>query len=96
MAQENTVILRVALDEGKTEEQLQKLVLDIETTRKAQAALTAERKAGTVTDEEFAKRTIDLQTKLKGQQGEQTALTRNLNAYRSAMASATDSVDQLK
>lgn len=93
---ENVTILRVQLDEGKTEEQLRKLVLDIEATRKAQAALTAERKAGTVSDEEFAKRTVDLQTKLKGQQQEQTALTKNLDAYRTAMGKATGSVDQLK
>lgn len=96
MATENVAILRVQLDEGKTEEQLRKLVLDIEATRKAQAALTAERKAGTVSDEEFAKRSVDLQTQLKGQQQTQTALTRNLDAYRSAMGKATGSVDQLK
>ena len=93
---DNVTILRVQLDEGKTEEQLRKLVLDIEATRKAQAALTAERKAGTVSDEEFAKRTVELQTKLKGQQQEQTALTKNLDAYRSAIGKATGSVDQLK
>lgn len=96
MADNNVTILRVQLDEGKTEEQLKKLVLDIEATRKAQQALTAERKAGTVSDEEFAKRTVELQAKLKGQQQEQTALTKNLDAYRSAIGKATGSVDQLK
>ena len=36
MPDNNTVLLRVQLDEGKTEEQLKKLVLDMEATRKAQ------------------------------------------------------------
>jgi hypothetical protein len=96
MAENNTVILRVELDEAGTEKKLQQLVLDIESTKKAQAALTAERKAGTVSDEEFAKRSVELQTQLKGQQQTQTALTKNLEAFRAATGRATGSVDQLK
>lgn len=84
MADNNTVLLRVQLDEGKTEEKLKQLVLDMEATRKAQAALTLERKAGTVADAEFAKRTVELQTQLKGQRGEFTANQKNLELYRTA------------
>lgn len=83
-SQTSTVILQVKLDEGKTEEQLRKLVLDIEATRKAQAELTTARKAGQLTDEAYAKQVVDLKNQLKGQQQEQTALTKNLDLYRTA------------
>jgi hypothetical protein len=81
---DNVVLLRVQLDEGKTEAQLKQLVLDMEATRKAQAALTLERKAGTVADAEFAKRTVELQTQLKSQRAEFTANQKNLELYRTA------------
>lgn len=80
----NTVVLRVQLEEGKTEAQLKQLVLDIEKTRAAQLALTAARKAGTKTDEEYAAETVQLRQQLKAQQQEQTALTKNLDLYRTA------------
>ena len=82
--QTNTVILQVKLDEGQTEKQLAQLVLDIEKTKVAQAALNAERKAGKVADEEFAAQTVKLKAELKSQQVEQTALTKNLDLYRTA------------
>jgi hypothetical protein len=91
MADNNTVILRVQLDEGKTEEQLKQLVLDMEATRKAQQALTAERKASAVTDEEFAKRTVDLKADLKAQQGEYAGLSKSLDLYRTAQNAEADS-----
>lgn len=84
MPDTNTVILRVALDEGKTEEKLKQLVLDMEATRKAQAALTLERKAGTVADAEFSKRTLELQTLLKSQRTEYAANEKNLELFRTA------------
>ncbi|MDO7888166.1 hypothetical protein [Hymenobacter cheonanensis] len=87
---ENVVVLRVSLDEGKTEAQLKQLVLDLEATRKAQAALTAERKAGTVSDEEFAKKTVDLKTQLKGQQTEFTSTQKSLDLYRKASGDLRD------
>jgi hypothetical protein len=85
MADNNTVILRVQLDEGKTEDKLKQLVLDLEATTKAQAALRVERKAGTISDEEFAKQSVALKTQLTGQRAEQTALTKNLELYRTAV-----------
>lgn len=94
MAENNTVLLRVQLDEGKTQQQLERLVLDIEATRKASQALTAERKAGTVADDEFAKRSVDLQTQLKGQTKEQQALTKNLELYKGAQNGVAGSYDQ--
>lgn len=91
MAQDNVTILRVQLDEGKTEEQLRKLVLDIEATKKAQVELTAARKADTITADEYAKQVVDLRTKLRGQTQEQTNLTKNLDLYRAAQNGQVDS-----
>jgi hypothetical protein len=91
MGQENVVLLKVQLDEAGTEKKLQQLVLDIEATKKAQAALTAERKVGAVSDADFAKRSVDLQTQLKGQRNETTALTKNLELYRAAQNGEADS-----
>jgi hypothetical protein len=90
MADNNTVILRVQLDEGKTEDKLKQLVLDLEATTKAQAALRVERKAGTLSDEEFAKQSVALKTQLTGQRAEQTALTKNLELYRTATGALGD------
>ncbi|MGI4819885.1 MAG: hypothetical protein ACRYFV_01630 [Janthinobacterium lividum] len=84
MATDNTVILRVQLDEGKTEAQLQKLVLDMEATRKAQAALTLARKNDQVSTDEYAKQTVALTTQLKGQRTEYAAQAKNLELYRTA------------
>ncbi len=84
MSDNQTVILRVQLDEGKTEERLQSLVLDIEKTKQAQAMLNLTRKAGSVTEEEYTKKTVALRAELKAQQQEQTALTKNLELYRTA------------
>ncbi|MGI4736111.1 MAG: hypothetical protein ACRYG7_13120 [Janthinobacterium lividum] len=81
---ENVVVLRVQLDEGKTEAQLQKLVLDIEATKKAQAALNVERKLGTVTDGAYAQQNVALQMQLKGQRTEYSAQTKQLELYRKA------------
>lgn len=84
MAQAEEVILRVSLDEGKTMTQLNTLVLGLEATRKAQQELSAARKAGKVSDEEFASQTVALQQQLKAQKTEQTALTKNLELFRGA------------
>jgi hypothetical protein len=94
MAQDNVTILRVQLDEGATEQQLKKLVLDIEATKKAQQALTAARKADTITADEYAKQVVDLRTQLRGQTQEQTNLTKNLELYRTAVNGVAGSYDQ--
>jgi hypothetical protein len=84
MTQDNTVILRVQLDESGTEKKLQQLVLDIEQTRKAQTALTLARKADKIGTEEYAKQVVDLALKLKGQRTEYAAQTKSLELYRTA------------
>ncbi|UOQ53057.1 hypothetical protein [Hymenobacter cellulosivorans] len=89
-----TVLLRVQLDEGKTEQRLQSLVLDIEKTRTAQTALNAARKQGMVTDEEFAKASVNLKNQLRAQQQEQTALTKNLELFRTAVNGVDGSYKQ--
>lgn len=86
-----TVILSVKLDEGKTEEQLRKLVLDIEATKNAQLLLNNSRKLGNVDADTFAKKTVELRTQLKGQTQEQAALTKNLELYRAAQNGQVDS-----
>jgi hypothetical protein len=91
MADNNTVILRVQLDETGTEKKLQQLVLDIEATRKAQAALTLARREDKVSEDEYAKSVVDLRTQLRGQTQEQTALTKNLELYRAAQNGEIDS-----
>jgi hypothetical protein len=85
MDKDNVVLLRVQLDEAATEKKLQQLVLDIEATRKAQAALTLARKNDQIGADEYAKQVVDLRTQLKGQTQEQSALTKNLELYRAAV-----------
>jgi hypothetical protein len=89
--QDNTVLLRVQLDVGKTEERLKQLVLDIESTRLAQKALNEARQQGAVTDAEFAAQSVKLQADLKNQRTEQTALSRNLDLYNRAVSDVGDS-----
>ncbi|MGI4884274.1 MAG: hypothetical protein ACRYFR_04875 [Janthinobacterium lividum] len=84
MADNQTIILRVTLDEQDTEKKLAQLVLSIEASRKAQTDLTAARKLGQVTDEAYSQQTVALRTQLKGQQGEYAALQKNLDLYRTA------------
>jgi len=93
---ENTVILRVQLDEAGTEKKLQELTLQIEQTTKAQAALKAERRANLLTDEEYAKQNVALSTQLKGQRGEYAAQTKNIQLYRDAVNGTAGSYDQLQ
>lgn len=91
MADQNqTVVLRVQLDEGKTEEQLKQLVLDIEATKNAQVLLNNSRKAGNVDADNFARKTLELRTQLRGQTQEQAALTKNLELYRTAQNGEID------
>jgi hypothetical protein len=45
---QNVVLLRVELSEGKTEERLKQLVLDLEKTKNAQLLLNNSRKLGNV------------------------------------------------
>jgi hypothetical protein len=88
---DNTVILRVQLDEAGTEKQLQQLVLDIEKTRAAQKDLTKARDADAISADEYAKQVVDLRTQLRGQTQEQSALTKNLELYRAAQNGEVDS-----
>lgn len=80
------VLLRVQLDEGKTTDRLKALVLDIEKTKQAQAALNQERKTGAVTDEQYAAENVRLTQQLKSQRTEQTALAKNLDLYNQAVS----------
>lgn len=90
---DETVILRVQLDEGKTTDRLKQLTLDIEKNREAQKSLTAARKANTVSDEEYSKQNVDLQQKMRAARTEQTALTKNLELYTRAVKGVGTSYD---
>ncbi|GGG34177.1 hypothetical protein [Hymenobacter glacieicola] len=87
---DNTILLRVSLDEGKTTDRLKQLVLDIEATKNAQKLLTQARKENTVTDAEYAAQTVLLQDKLNKQRQESTALTKNLDLYNKAVSGVGD------
>jgi hypothetical protein len=89
--QDNTVLLRVQLDEGKTTDRLKQLVLDIESTRLAQKALNEARKQGVVDDATYATQSVKLQAELKNQRTEQTALSKNLDLYQKAVSGVGDS-----
>ncbi|MBX0290960.1 hypothetical protein K3G63_10950 [Hymenobacter sp. HSC-4F20] len=88
---EETVLLRVQLDEGKTTDRLKQLVLDIEATRRAQSDLNIMRRNGIVNDTEYAAKTVALQDQLNKQRQEQTALTKNLDLYNRAVSGVGDS-----
>ncbi|WP_400190673.1 hypothetical protein [Hymenobacter sp. B81] len=93
---DETVILRVQLDEAKTQERLQALVLEIEKTRTAQGDLNVARAKGKVTDEEYAKQAVALRQQLKAQTVEQTAHTKNLELYRASVNGVAGSYDQVQ
>lgn len=79
------MVLRVQLDEGATQKQLQDLVLKMEATRKAQADLTAERRAGTKSDEQFSAESVKLQQRLASERGEYNNLNKTLTLYQQSM-----------
>ncbi len=81
---EETVILKVQLDENKTEDRVKALVLAIDATKRAQSDLNVMRKNGLVADEEYASQSVKLSAQLKNQRTEQTSLTKNLELYRTA------------
>lgn len=91
---EETVLLKVQLDEGATKQRLATLVLDIERTKDAQKELTAARKAGEVTEAQFAATTVRLGQTMREQRTEQTALTKNLDLYTRAVNGVAGSYDQ--
>lgn len=94
--QDNIILLRINLDEGATKQKLEQVVLDIEATKKAQTDLATAKRAGSLTEAEYARQVVALRAQLKGQQQEQTALTRTLEQFQAATTSAEGSVDALK
>jgi hypothetical protein len=74
---------------------LGQIVLQTEKTRAAQKALDDARKAGKVTDAEYAARAVRLR-EVKGQQASQRQLTKELELGQKAYGSAAGSIEQLK
>ncbi|WP_324671044.1 hypothetical protein [Hymenobacter sp. GOD-10R] len=97
MAEANeTVIIRIQLDPAQEIKKMEGLTLELETNRKAQQELTAMRKAGTIADEEFAKRQVELKGTIGALQKEYNAASKNLDAFNKSTELAEGSVDQLK
>ncbi len=84
MPDNQTVLLRVQLDEGKTEERLAVLASSLAKTRDEQKALTKAREQGLVSEEGFGKESVKLTNQLLVQRTEQARLTKDLQLYRDA------------
>jgi hypothetical protein len=84
MNDNRTVLLRVQLDEGKTEERLAVLASSLVKTREEQKALTKAREQGLVSEEGFGKESVKLTNQLLVQRTEQARLTKDLQLYRDA------------
>lgn len=84
MNDNRTVLLRVQLDEGKTEERLAVLASSLVKTREEQKALTKAREQGLLSEEGFGKESVRLTNQLLVQRTEQTRLTKDLQLYRDA------------
>jgi hypothetical protein len=84
MDNNQTVLLRVQLDEGKTEQRLAVLAAQLAKTRDEQRALTKAREQGLVSEEGFGKESVKLTNQLLIQRTEQARLTKDLQLYRDA------------
>jgi hypothetical protein len=75
---------------------LGQLALDIEKTRAAQKSLNEERKAGKLTDEQYARQSVALREQLKAQTADQRELEKGLATSQKAYNSAAGSAEQLR
>lgn len=78
------VLLRVQLDDGKTEQRLAQLATSLAKTRDEQKALTKAREQSLVSEEAFGKESVKLANQLTLQRNEQGRLTKDLQLYRDA------------
>jgi hypothetical protein len=93
--------IKINSEQYKAEQKLIKdslgqLTLDIEKTRASQKRLNDERKAGKVSDAEYAQQSVKLREQLKGQMADQRELEKGLVNSQKAYGSAAGSIDQLK
>jgi hypothetical protein len=75
---------------------LGQVALDIEKTRTAQKKLNDERKAGNVTDAQYAEQSVKLREQLKGQTADQRELEKGLANSQKAYNAAAGSAEQLR
>jgi hypothetical protein len=75
---------------------LGQIALHLEKTRAAQKALNDERKAGKITDEQYATQSVKLREQLKGQMADQRELEKGLATSQKAYNSAAGSAEQLR
>ncbi|MGI4864629.1 MAG: hypothetical protein ACRYFZ_11965 [Janthinobacterium lividum] len=93
--------IKINGEQYKTEQRLIRdslgqLALDIEKTRAAQKLLNDARKAGTVSDAEYAQQSVKLREQLKGQTADQRELEKGLATSQKAYNSAAGSAEQLR
>jgi hypothetical protein len=75
---------------------LQQLALDIEKTKSAQKLLNDERKAGKVTDADYAQQSVKLREQLRGQMADQRELEKGLATSQKAYNASAGSAEQLR
>jgi hypothetical protein len=75
---------------------LLQLALDIEKTKGAQKLLNDERKAGKVTDADYAQQSVKLREQLRGQMADQRELEKGLATSQKAYNAAAGSAEQLR
>lgn len=75
---------------------LGQLSLDIEKTRAAQKQLNDARKAGQVSDADYAQQSVKLREQLKGQTADQRELTKGLETSQKVYQAGAGSIDQLR
>jgi hypothetical protein len=75
---------------------LLQLALDIEKTKGSQKLLNDERKAGKVTDADYAQQSVKLREQLRGQMADQRELEKGLATSQKAYNAAAGSAEQLR
>lgn len=93
--------IKINSEQYKTEQKLirdslRQLALDIEKTKAAQKTLNDERKAGKVSDAQYAGQSVKLREQLKGQTADQRELEKGLATSQKAYNSAAGSAEQLR
>lgn len=93
--------LRINSEQYKSEQKLIRdslgqIALDLEKTRAAQKALNDERKAGKISDEQYAAQSVKLREQLKGQMADQRELEKGLATSQKAYNASAGSAEQLR
>ena len=91
---DETIILKVQLDEGKTNDRLKVLAVDMAKTRQEQRELKKAYDAGLLSEEAYGAKSVEVGKQLRTLSQENTALTKNLDLYNRAVQGVSGSYDQ--